>query len=129
MEIVQVVVFCFSAVIMLRLLKQEGHTGFAILLSTMVGVMVFLFIVGQLREVLMALRNLTAGVGVSFLFLDTLLKVVGIAYIAEFGAQVCRDANEEMVAGKIELTGKILILILAVPIILMVLESIMNFLP
>jgi len=129
MEIFQVVIFCFSAVIILRLLRQEGYTGYAVLLSTVVGILVFLFVVNHLRTVLTALADLTAGAQVNFLFLDTLLKVVGIAYIAEFGSQVCKDANEEMVASKIEFAGKILILLLAVPIILLVLESIINFLP
>lgn len=129
MEIIQVVIFCFSAVIILRLLRQEGYTGYAVLLSTVVGILVFLFVVNHLRTVLTALADLTAGAQVNFLFLDTLLKVVGIAYIAEFGSQVCKDANEEMVASKIEFAGKILILLLAVPIILLVLESIINFLP
>ncbi len=129
MEIFQVVIFCFSAVIILRLLRQEGYTGYAVLLSTVVGILVFLFVVNHLRTVLTALADLTAGAQVNFLFLDTLLKVVGIAYIAEFGSQVCKDANEEMVASKIEFAGKILILLLAIPIILLVLESIINFLP
>jgi stage III sporulation protein AD len=129
MEILQVVVFCFAAVVALRLLRQEGYTGYAVLLSVLVGVLVFLYVVQHLRAVLTALADLTAGASVNFLFLDTLLKVVGIAYIAEFGSQVCRDAGEGMVASKVELAGKILILLLAVPILLLVLESIMNFLP
>ena len=129
MEIIQVVIFCFAAVVILRLLRQEGYTGYAILLSTVVGIMVFLYIINHLRAVLTALQSLTSGANINFLFMDTLLKVVGIAYIAEFGAQICKDANEEMVASKIEFAGKVLILILAVPIILLVLESIMNFLP
>lgn len=129
MDIIQIVIFCFSAVVILRILRQEGHTGYAVLLSTVVGVLVFLYILRQLAAVLTALRDITAGAQVNFLFLDTLLKVVGIAYIAEFGSQVCKDANEEMVAGKIEFAGKILILLLAVPILLLVLESIINFLP
>lgn len=129
MEILQVVIFCFSAVIILRLLRQEGYTGYAVLLSTVVGILVFLYVVNHLRVVVAALGDLTAGTNVNFLFLDTLLKVVGIAYIAEFGSQVCKDAKEEMVASKIEFAGKILILLLAVPIILLVLESIVNFLP
>lgn len=129
MEIVRVVIFCFTAVVMLRLLRKEGYTGYAILLSTVVGVLVFLYIINHLKAVLTVLQDLTAGANINFLFLDTLMKVVGIAYIAEFGSQICKDADEGLVASKIEFAGKILILILAVPIILLVLESIINFLP
>jgi len=35
---------------------------------------------------------------------------VGIAYIAEFGAEVCRDAGEGAIASKVELAGKLLLL-------------------
>jgi stage III sporulation protein AD len=129
MEIIRVVIFCFTAVVMLRLLRKEGYTGYAILLSTVVGILVFLYMVNHLKAVLTVLQDLTAGASINFLFLDTLLKVVGIAYIAEFGSQICKDADEGLVASKIEFAGKILILILAVPIILLVLESIINFLP
>lgn len=63
------------------------------------------------------------------LYLQILLKVMGIAYIAEFGAQICRDAGEGTIAGKIEFAGKIFIVILAVPLISQVLESIGQLLP
>ncbi len=129
MEIIRVVIFCFTAVVMLRLLRKEGYTGYAILLSTVVGILVFLYVINHLMAVLTVLQDLTAGAGINFLFLDTLLKVVGIAYIAEFGSQICKDADEGLIASKVEFVGKILILILAVPILLLVLESIINFLP
>jgi stage III sporulation protein AD len=129
MEIIRVVIFCFTAVVMLRLLRKEGYTGYAILLSTVVGILVFLYVINHLMTVLKVLQDLTAGAGINFLFLDTLLKVVGIAYIAEFGSQICKDADEGLIASKVEFVGKILILILAVPILLLVLESIINFLP
>ncbi len=129
MEIIKVVIFCLVAVIMLRVLKQDGHLGFGILLSTVAGVLVFLYIMNHLRAILVVLQDLTAGAGMNFVFLDTLFKVIGIAYIAEFGSQICKDANENLIASKIEFAGKIFILLLAVPIILLVLESLLNFLP
>ncbi|MGQ0512778.1 SpoIIIAC/SpoIIIAD family protein, partial [Bacillus sp. D-CC] len=47
----------------------------------------------------------------------TLLTIIGIAYIAEFGAQITKDAGQGAIASKIELAGKILILVMAIPII------------
>ena len=55
--------------------------------------------------------------------------MIGVAYLAEFGAQVCRDAGENSIAAKIEFAGKIIILIMAVPILMAVLESIISFIP
>ena len=54
---------------------------------------------------------------------------MGIAYIAEFGAQVCKDAGEGSIAAKIELAAKILVVVLALPIIVAILESILRLIP
>ncbi|HEY8552693.1 MAG TPA: stage III sporulation protein AD, partial [Thermaerobacter sp.] len=59
----------------------------------------------------------------------TLLKIVGVAYLAEFGAQLCRDAGESALAAKVELAGKVVILLLAVPILMAVLELLIGLLP
>jgi stage III sporulation protein AD len=57
------------------------------------------------------------------------LKIIGIAYIAEFGAQIVRDAGQESIASKIELAGKVLILVLAIPIISIIIETVMKLMP
>ncbi|HCX49180.1 MAG TPA: stage III sporulation protein AD, partial [Bacillus sp. (in: Bacteria)] len=66
---------------------------------------------------------------VSNVYVETLLKIIGIAYIAEFGAQITKDAGQGAIASKIELAGKILILVMAIPILTVVIETILGFLP
>jgi stage III sporulation protein AD len=65
----------------------------------------------------------------NMVFLSALLKIIGIAYIAEFGTQVCRDAGENALAFKVELAGKVMILILAVPIISTIVDTVERLLP
>ncbi|EGL16712.1 stage III sporulation protein AD [Paenibacillus sp. HGF7] len=62
-------------------------------------------------------------------FLKTILKIIGIAYIAEFGAQIVRDAGQESIASKIELSGKILIMVMAIPIITVIIETVIKLFP
>ena len=64
---------------------------------------------------------------VSNVYVETLLKIIGIAYIAEFGAQITKDAGQGAIASKIELAGKILILVMAIPILTVVIETILGF--
>jgi stage III sporulation protein AD len=45
------------------------------------------------------------------------------------GAQIVRDAGQESIASKIELAGKVLILVLAVPIIGIIIETVLKLLP
>ena len=61
-------------------------------------------------------------------FLTILLKIVGITYICEFCAGICRDAGYSSVAGQIEIFGKISILATSSPIILALLEAVSDFL-
>ncbi len=55
--------------------------------------------------------------GISAQHLKIVIKIIGIAYICQFAADICRDAGEGSVAGKVELGGKLLIISLSVPII------------
>ena len=50
-------------------------------------------------------------------YCQTHLKNIGIAYIAEFAAQITKDAGLGSIAAKIELSGKIFILAMAIPIL------------
>jgi len=72
---------------------------------------------------------LASSAGINMVYMGTILKIIGIAYIAEFGAQICRDAGEGTIASKIELAAKILIMVLAVPIVVAVLTMLIKLVP
>lgn len=113
----------------LILLLKEQKPVFAFLLATFAGVFIFIALIGKITDVIQVLKNLANQANVNQLFLETILKIIGIAYIAEFGAQVSRDAGQGAIASKIELTGKILIMVMAIPIITVIIETIMRILP
>ena len=93
------------------------------------GIVIFISLAGKLADVIRTLEQLAAQAGVKAAFLETVLKIIGIAYIAEFGAQVTRDAGQESIASKIEMAGKVLILVMAIPIVTMIIETIIKILP
>lgn len=128
MEIIQVVGLGLVVTFMILLL-QEQKPMFAFLLAAFAGVFIFLALVGKITEVIQVLKNLAQQANVNQLFLEIILKIIGIAYIAEFGAQVTRDAGQGSIAAKIELAGKVLILVMAIPIITVIIETIVNILP
>jgi stage III sporulation protein AD len=53
-------------------------------------------------------------------------KVIGIAYLTQFGAQICADAGEGAIAAKIELAGKLLMMTAAAPVLTGLLELVMG---
>ncbi len=113
----------------LILVLKEQKPVFSFLLATFVGVIIFLSLIGKIADVLHVLQNLANKARVNTFFLETVLKIIGIAYIAEFGAQVTRDAGQGSIASKIELAGKILILVMAIPVITVIIETVVQILP
>ncbi|MGD0152164.1 MAG: stage III sporulation protein AD [Thermacetogeniaceae bacterium] len=128
MEILQVVALGLVVAVFAVLLRRE-RPEMAMLLALGFGVIVFLMVLNKLGAIITVFQDVTRRAQVDELYLATLLKILGIAYIAEFGAQVCRDSGEGMVANKIELAGKVLIMILALPIFAAILEVIIRLLP
>ncbi|MBE0466259.1 MAG: stage III sporulation protein AD [Candidatus Desulforudis sp.] len=127
MEITQIVGFGLVAAVLVIILRQY-KPEIALLVSVAAGIALFLAILGKIGAVIEVLHDLSRRANVNMVYLGAILKIVGIAYIADFGAQVCRDAGEGALASKIELAAKILILVLAIPIVMAVLDILMKIL-
>ncbi len=128
MEIMNIVGFALVVTVFAVLLR-EGRPEMALLLALGFGILVFILVLGKMGTIINLFRDLTRSARVDELYLTTLLKILGIAYIAEFGAQICRDAGEGTIASKVEMAGKVLILLLALPIFAAVLEVVVRLLP
>ncbi len=81
-------------------------------------------IVSQLDGVFTVVKDLAVKMNMDNTYLNIVLKVVGIAYLAEFGAQLCEDAGEKAIGSKIQLAGKVMIFVIASPVILALVELI-----
>jgi stage III sporulation protein AD len=127
-EIGQVVGFGVIATIFIMFIRQN-RPEIAQLLSIGVGILLIFYLLGYLRLIVEIITELAIEAEVNAVFLRTLLQVVGVAYLAEFGAQICRDAGEGNLALKIEFAGKMIILVMTVPVLIAVLESIINIIP
>lgn len=128
MDIMQVVGLGLVTVVLAVVLRQN-KPEMAMVLSVAVGIIIFVVMLGKIGSVLDVLKDLSSRANLSMVYLGTILKIVGIAYIADFGAQICRDAGEGAVASKIEFAAKILVLVLAVPIVVAVLNSLIRVVP
>jgi stage III sporulation protein AD len=128
MEIIQVVVIGLVATALILIVK-EYRPEIALQLSIVVGILILSVVIGYISEAINVLISLAIQADINLVFLEILLRVIGIAYIAEFGSQVCRDAGEGSIAAKIEFAAKTLILVMSLPIIRAVMENIVIFLP
>lgn len=128
MDIIQIVIFGVIASILYITLK-DLNASFAFFLLLITGIVIFLSIFHHIGTILQLIKSLGEKASIDDMYMGTILKIIGIAYIAELGANITKDAGLNSVAGKIELAGKIFIILLAIPIIAAVIEAILSFLP
>ncbi len=113
----------------LALVVKEQKPLFAFLLTTFVGILIFLFLIDEISKIIDMLNQMAQNANINIMYLNTILKIIGVAYIAEFGAQIAKDAGQAAIAAKIELAGKVLILVMAIPILTAVIEMILSLMP
>ncbi|WP_116344288.1 stage III sporulation protein AD [Bacillus safensis] len=127
-EIIQIVGLGLIATFLALIVKEQKPT-FAFMLVVFTGCFIFLYLIDQIYAIISMIEKIAASAGVNMKYVETILKIIGIAYIAEFGAQLTKDAGQGAIASKIELGGKILILVMAVPILTVIIETILGMIP
>lgn len=127
MEIAQVVGLAIIVTIIGTVLKQI-KPEIAIQLSILAGIIIFILVMDKIRLIVDLLQKLSEQANVSSYYLFIVLKIVGVAYLAEFGCQICKDAGENALASKVEIAGKVFVIVLAIPIIVAIMESLMKLL-
>ena len=83
--------------------------------------------VGKLEYFFGTLRQLKDSLPVEQEYLTTLIKMIGITYIGQFSAGICKDAGHQATAAQIELFCRLSVLVQSVPILLALLETIQEF--
>ena len=128
MEIFQIVGLGLIATILIVILK-DFRPEFTILIAIVTGVIIFSMILPKLVYVIDTISTLSSRVDVDISYFNTILKIIGMAYIVEFASQISRDAGQDSIAMKIELGGKVMIMVLAIPILLALMDLIIKILP
>ena len=128
MEIFQIVILAVISTLIIIVLKvQRPET--ALMISIVTGVIIFFVVLGKTSAIIELPKGYAEKANIDIVYFSTLLKIIGIAYIAEFGSEICKDAGESAIASKVELAGKVIIIILAVPIVTSLLDLVINIMP
>ncbi|MDT3698177.1 MAG: stage III sporulation protein AD [Thermincola sp.] len=128
MEIIKIVGIGLVATVIVVIIKQQ-RPELAVQLSILVGAVIFTMMLGKINSVVNLLQEMARRSNISLFYMETILKIVGVAYIAEFGAQICRDAGEGAIASKIEFAAKVIVIVLAIPVIAAVFDYLLKLLP
>lgn len=128
MQLLQIIgIGIVSTVIIIVLRAQKPEI--ALQASIVTGIVIFMLLASKLSAVVDLLQTFADRADIKPVYFTTVLKITGIAYITEFGAEVCKDAGEGSIASKIELAGKVTIVVLAVPIITSLLDLVIKMMP
>lgn len=127
MDMIQVGLLGVAGVL-LAVQFKSGKTEYGIYISVALSLIIFLSVLGQLEAVVSAVKAIGGYIRMDTAYIGTLIKMLGITYIAEFSAGICKDAGYQTIAAQIEIFGKLAILVLSLPVLMALLETIEAFL-
>lgn len=81
------------------------------------GVIIFLYSFDYLTESIEFIKNFTASTGINSEIVRTVFKIVGISFLIELTASSVKELGFEGVADKLILCGKIVLFVVAIPIL------------
>ena len=116
MEIAKVIgIGVVGGILAVAVKKTNPELGMQV--SIAAGVIVFCMVLGYLAQAVDFIKRFAEQYGALYQGAIVLLKVIGIAYLCEFGVQVLKDAGENALAVKVELAGKVIIFAVTLPLI------------
>lgn len=126
MEIFKIVSFAIISVLMITILKSIKKDDFALVLTIITSIILFGVLLVKLEGITTLLENIISKAGINKEYLTLLFKVTGISYVVELATNICKDAGSSSLAAKLEMIGKISIVVLTIPILTSVVSVILE---
>lgn len=111
------------------LVLKPVRPDFAIFVSIVGGITIIMFMLTYLSSVFDVFNNIFKITGINSSLYAIIFKIIGIGYLTEFTASICNDTGNASLGDKVLLGGKIIILVMALPIITSILDIVMQLLP
>ena len=124
-KIIGVAILTTFAVLVLKPTKPEV----AAIVSVAGGLIVLLMFVDALGGVISQMSAIVNRTGIKSDIFSSLLKIIGVGYLTEFAAGICNDAGNQSMGQKVILAGKVIILVLALPIVNNLIEIVVGMVP
>jgi stage III sporulation protein AD len=122
------VAFAGIIAISLAIIFKKGKEEYSLYVSIAACAVILVWGIGKLNVILDAIDRLQGYIQLNKAYVEILIKIVGITYITEISASLCKDSGYQAVGEQIELVGKLSILAISMPILLAILETINSFL-
>ena len=104
--------------------KIDSNLSFLTAIAT--GVIIISMLYVDIEGLISVIKTFGSGYGVEDSQIKLLLKVLGISCVSQFGTSIAEDCGEKFIAQKIDFAGRIFIITLSVPILINLLNTILN---
>ncbi len=95
-------------------------------ISIVTGIIILFLGIRQFERIVELFTGLTKEIGIGEIYIRIILKMMGIAYLAEFTASICRDAGQNAIAGQVDFFGRVSMILVSIPVLQSLLETIAN---
>lgn len=119
------IIFIAVITLILGITISKFNSEFKVYITVIFGIVVIFMLFNELKTYLEEIVNLFAKYDIKTEYFSTILKIVGIAYICDFISLLCKDLDYESVGKKVEIAGKLIILIYSVDVIKIFLDQIL----
>lgn len=128
MEIIKIILLCVAAALIAVALRTD-HPEMAAMVAMAAGLVALIMSFGALASVVEAFSTLSAKAGLSSSSVQLMLRACGISLLCEFASGLCKDAGEGTLASRIDFGGRVALLAMSVPLLVSLVERIVQWLP
>ena len=123
MSLVGIMIFAVVASILAGQIKGI-KSGFDTYIAVAACLVILGFILSKLSVVVNIIERLQSYIGIDISYMEILLKIVGISYITQFSADICRECGYNTISSQIQIFGKVSVMLVSMPIVLALIETI-----
>lgn len=127
MDIINVALAGIVAVLLAVQFKNNKQE-YGVYIGIAACVIIFVYAATKLETIVNTINTIQSYIDIDAKYISTLVKIIGITYVAEFSSNICKDAGYSAIGSQIEIFGKLSVLAVSMPIILALLETINSFL-
>lgn len=122
MNAVYASILCIAGALVCAVLRQT-RPEMAMGVALAAGTAAVILCLGDIRQAAQSLSVLADAAGIAKGYAGTMLRACGVVLIAEFAGQICTDAGESALAGRIKLALRVALIVMAAPMLAEVLSQ------
>ena len=111
-------VWIFSLLLGLQSYQQQSafYSKSTILVSLACGIVIFSMIIVSMLPAFETMASLMQKAQINTAYTKAIIKTLGVCYVTQLASDSCKDAGQSAIASKVELSGKVFIVIISLPL-------------